>query len=150
MDRNRFGRDCHLTIIAGRAIKGHHLPNQNWTPAQLADLTDREELVLVIARADRPALRVPVWPVTVGNEVYVRSYKGVTSGWYRGVLAQREQAVALTDGDTAVFFESVDASDEVNAGINEAYLSKYSNYDYRDAMVTPLALDATLRILPAD
>jgi hypothetical protein len=148
IDRNRFGRDCHLTIIAGRTIKGHPLPHQNWTRAQLADLTDREELVLVIARADRPALRVPVWPVTVGEQVFVQSYRGVTSGWYRGVLAQREQGVALTDGDVPVFFDSVDASDDINAGINEAFLSKYANDDYRNAMVTPLALEATLRVAP--
>lgn len=124
------------------------MPRQNWTPEQLADLTDREELVLVIARADRPPLRVPVWPVTVDDQVFVRSYRGVTSGWYRGVLAQREQAVALTDGDVPVFFDSIDASDEVNAVIDEAFLTKYANDDYRTAMVTPLALDATLRIDP--
>jgi hypothetical protein len=124
------------------------LPNQNWTAAQLADLTNREELVLVISRADRPALRVPVWPVTVDEQVFVRSYRGVTSGWYRGVLAQRQQGVALTEGDVPVTFESIETGDDINAGINEAFLLKYAADDYRDAMVTPLALDATLRIAP--
>jgi hypothetical protein len=124
------------------------LPTHAWTPTQLADLTDREELVLVIERADRPVLRVPVWLVTVGDHAYVRSYLGVTNGWYRRVIAQRDQAIELGGGDIPVLFESVSATDKVNEGINAAYLSKYATTEYRDEMVTPLALDATLRVVP--
>jgi hypothetical protein len=145
----RFGRDCHLTIIAGRAIKGHHLPAKTWTASQLGELTDGEELVLVLARPDKPTLRVPVWPVTVAGEAYVRSYLGVTSGWYRRVLAQPRQAIALGGIDVTVDFQLVDAAAAVNRDIDAAFVLKYATDDYRDAMITPLALDATLRILPA-
>jgi hypothetical protein len=123
------------------------LPNTSWTPEQLAALTDAEELVLVLDRADKPVLRVPVWMVTVGENAYVRSYRGVTSGWYRAVMAERDQAIAL-DGDIPVHFESVDPTDAVNGSIGAEYLRKYANDDYRLAMVTDLAVDATLRILP--
>ncbi len=34
--------------------------------------------------------------------------------------------------------------------IGATYLAKYSRFDYRDAMVEPAAVDATLRILPED
>jgi hypothetical protein len=123
------------------------LPYTSWTPAQLNELGETEELVLVITRADRPTLRVPVWPVVVGSHAYVRSYRGVTSGWYRGVLAERDQAIAL-GGDIPVHFESVDPSDAVNTDIGEEFLRKYATDDYRNAMVTDIAVDATLRIFP--
>jgi hypothetical protein len=93
-------------------------------------------------------LRVPVWPVVVGDDAYVRSYRGVTSGWYQRVLTNRDQAVALAEGDVVVHFESVDAAADINAALDAEFLRKYATDDYRTAMVTPLALDATLRILP--
>ena len=103
--------------------------------------------MLVLTRPDRPVLRVPVWPVTVGDQAYVRSYLGVTSGWYRTVMAECNQHIAL-GSDVPACFETVPATDPVNADIDREFLRKYATDDYRDAMITPLALDATLRILP--
>jgi hypothetical protein len=123
------------------------LPHASWTPKQLGALTDTEELVLVLERADKPVLRVPVWVVTVGESAYVRSYRGVTSGWYRAVMAKRDQAIALGD-DIPVHFESVDPTDAVNEAIGAGFLRKYEKDDYRVAMITDLAVDATLRVLP--
>jgi hypothetical protein len=125
------------------------LPAKTWTASQLGELTDGEELVLVLAGPDKPTLRVPVWPVTVAGQAYVRSYLGATSGWYRRVLARPHQAITLSGVDVAVDFELVDATAEVNQDIDAAFVLKYATDDYRDAMITPLALDATLRILPA-
>lgn len=104
----------------------------------------------MIARADKDPQRVPVWLVVVEGGLYVRSYLGVTSGWYRSVVAHPEQAVVVGGDDVPVVFESVARKDAVNSGIDAAYLDKYARFDYRDAMVEPAALDATLRILPAD
>ena len=101
----------------------------------------------MLTRTDKPVLRVPVWPVTVGDQAYVRSYLGVTSGWYRAVMAECNQQIALGD-DIPVCFEHVEATDAVNADIDDEFVRKYATDDYRDAMITPLALDATLRILP--
>jgi hypothetical protein len=126
------------------------MPERSWSPERLETLADAEELVLVIAPAEpRAPLRVPVWPVVVAGELYVRSYRGVTSRWYRSVMAQNDQAIALDGADVPVRFESVERTAAVNTGINAAYLDKYARFDYRDAMVEPAALDATLRILPA-
>jgi hypothetical protein len=125
------------------------LSAQTWTTTQLAELTDGEELVLVLSREGQNVIRVPVWPVTIGGVAYVRSYRGVTSGWYRRVLAEPHQAIALEGRDVAVVFELVSAAAAVNAELDAAFLQKYATDDYRDAMITPLALDATLRILPA-
>ena len=121
---------------------------QTWTAAQLAELTDGEELVLVLTHKDKPLLRVPVWMVTVDGAAYVRSYLGVTSGWYRRVLAERHQAISLGGVDVAVDFELVPATAPVNSAINDRFITKYATDPYRDYMVLPLALEATLRILP--
>jgi hypothetical protein len=120
-----------------------------WSASQLENVADVEELVLVISRAERAPLRFPVWPVVVDGDLYVRSYLGVTAGWYQGVVANQNQAIVLNDNDVDVLFEFVPRTDAVNRGIDAAFLRKYATDDYRDAMITPLALDATLRILPA-
>jgi hypothetical protein len=115
----------------------------------LAELAGAEELVLVISREGRAPLRFPVWPVVVEESLYVRSYLGVTTGWYRGVVANPHQAIVLGDRDRDVVFEFVSRTEPVNTAIDSAFLAKYSKFDYRDAMVEPAAVDATLRILPA-
>jgi len=119
-----------------------------WPTSELAEIERSEELVLVVARTGRETLRVPVWPVTVDGEVYVRSYKGVTSLWFRRVEADKHQAIALLGGDIPVEFENVDRSDHVNRAISSAYDRKYASYDYRSAMSEPAAIEATLRVLP--
>jgi len=129
--------------------KGQHLSESTWTTPQLDELTEAEELVLVLSRAGHAPLRFPVWPVVVDGNLYVRSYLGVTTTWYRTVVANPRQAIALDGSDIAVVFESVPRRTSVNKAIDAAFLSKYSSFEYRDAMVEPAALDATLRILPA-
>jgi hypothetical protein len=129
--------------------KGHHLSQTSWSASQLEQLAEAEELVLVISRADRSPLRFPVWPVVVEESLYVRCYLGVTTGWYRGVVANPQQAIVLGDSDVDVLFEFVPRTDPVNRGIDSSFLAKYEKFDYRDAMVEPAAVDATLRILPA-
>ncbi len=120
----------------------------SWTDAQLSGL-DAEELVLVISREGHDTLRVPVWPVAIDGQAYVRSYKGVTSMWFRRVQLDHQQAIELAGNEVAVRFEDVDRDDHVNAAISAAYDSKYKRFDYRDAMSEPAAVEATLRILPA-
>jgi hypothetical protein len=125
------------------------LSESTWTASQLDGLADAEELVLVISRAERATLRFPVWMVVVDGDLYVRSYLGVTNGWYRAVVANPQQAIELDGVDVDVVFEFVPRTDTVNDAIGPAYLGKYARFDYRDEMVAPVAVDATLRILPA-
>jgi hypothetical protein len=123
--------------------------SKQWTASQLSELTDGEELVLVLTRGDKPTLRVPVWSVTIDGVAFVRSYLGVTRMWYRRVLDAPRQAIVLEGDDVPVDFEVVPASHAVNARIGAEFLRKYAADDYRDAMITPMAIDATLRILPS-
>jgi len=120
----------------------------SWPEPALAELTGREELVLVGSRPGRETIRVPVWVVTVDGEVYVRSYKGVTSMWFRRVQADADQAIHLSTGDVAARFENVDRLDPVNHAIDAEFDRKYVRYDYVSSMSAPAAVEATLRILP--
>jgi hypothetical protein len=122
--------------------------SKDWTESQRNELADGEELTLVLARDGKPVLRVPVWSVTVDGTAYVRSYLGVTRMWYRRVQDRPRQAVALGGDDVTVDFETVPTSDAVNSRIDAAFLSKYAADEYGVAMVTPMAVEATLRIRP--
>jgi hypothetical protein len=124
------------------------MPDTTWTAAQLAELTAAEELVLVAHRDGRETLRVPVWLVVVDGELFVRSYKGVTSMWFRRVQADADQAIVLASADLPVRFENVDRLDHVNHAIDAEFNRKYAAYSYVSAMSAPAAVDATLRIQP--
>jgi hypothetical protein len=121
----------------------------DWQPNTFAEIDRNEELTLVVSREGRPTKRVPVWVVTVGDDVYVRSYKGVTSMWFRRVQADQHQALGLSTGDTDVVFENVERTDPVNEAISSAFAAKYAKYDYVSAMSEPAAVEATLRVVPA-
>jgi hypothetical protein len=121
-----------------------------WLPSTFAEIDRAEELVLVIGRAGGDAKRVPVWVVTVDADVYVRSYTGVTSLWFRRVQADPLQAVRLAGGELPVVFENVDRRDKINKVISAAFTRKYAKFDYVSAMTDPAAVEATLRVRPSD
>jgi hypothetical protein len=121
----------------------------HWTNDRLTEIGVAEELVLVVGSPGREPLRPPVWPVRVGDDIYVRSYLGVTSRWFRRVQAKQTQAIELGGLDIPVVFENVDRVDPVNRQIDAAFDGKYEHFEYRSAMSEPAAVEATLRILPA-
>ncbi|MEP6481770.1 MAG: DUF2255 family protein [Rhodoglobus sp.] len=118
----------------------------SWSSAELKQLHENHELVLVLHRDGHPELRVPVWPIVTGGELYVRSWKGVGSVWFRRVLADAEQAVELDGRDIPVRFERVDDADE--AAIDDGYNTKYAVTDpeYIPPMHAPIAIETTMRI----
>ncbi|MEJ1231121.1 MAG: DUF2255 family protein [Galbitalea sp.] len=120
----------------------------NWPTARITEFDSTDELGLVIGRVGHDILRLPVWVVTVDGAVYVRSYRGVTSVWFRRVQADADQAVTLAGRDIPVRFENVDRLDHVNHAIDAAFAHKYARFDYVTAMSEPAAVEATLRILP--
>jgi hypothetical protein len=120
-----------------------------WLPSTFAEIDRAEELILVIGRAGGDAKRVPVWVVTVDADVYVRSYTGVTSLWFRRVQADPLQAIRLAGGELPVVFENVDRRDKINKSISAAFTRKYAKFDYASAMTDPAAVEATLRVRPS-
>jgi len=120
-----------------------------WTSDELSKIETAEELQITSLRQDG-TLRKPViiWVVRVGDDLYVRSVKGRTSGWFRGVLGRHEGQIRAGGVEKDVAF--VEATDpEVNDQIDAAYLTKYRRYpQYVSPMVTPAVRAATIKLVP--
>jgi hypothetical protein len=120
-----------------------------WTGDELDAIGDAEELRIAALRPDG-TLRNPVtiWVVRKDNELYVRSYKGASAGWYRGTQGSHQGHVQAGGVDSDVTFVDVDRS--LDGPIDDAYRAKYRNFgaSYVDAMVAPGAQATTLRLVP--
>jgi hypothetical protein len=124
------------------------MPDTSWIADKLAQLTKAEELVLVLERVGYDTIRVPVWFVLIDGGLFVRSYKGVTSMWFRRVQADADQAIVIGSAEVPVRFTNVDRLDHVNHAIDAEFNRKYAADPYVGAMSTPAAVEATLRIQP--
>jgi hypothetical protein len=120
-----------------------------WTKEELNKIGDAEELLIASLRTDG-TLRKPViiWVVRVGDDLYVRSVNGRTSGWFRGVQTRHEGHIQAGGVEKDVTF--MDETDSgINAMIDAAYLTKYSRYpQYVAPMVTPDVQAATIKLVP--
>ncbi len=121
-----------------------------WTSDELAKIGTAEELQIVSLRRDG-TLRNPVtiWVVRVGDELYVRAYKGRTGPWFRGTQVRHEGHIRAGGVEKDVTFVE-EAAPGLNDRIDAAYRSKYKNYgpQYVDPMVTPQAREATIKLVP--
>jgi hypothetical protein len=121
-----------------------------WTSNELNKIGKEEELDIASLRGDG-TLRKPVtiWVVRVGDDLYVRAFKGRSGPWFRGVLACHAGHINSGGIDKDVNF--VEVSDAgVNEQVDAAYRSKYGHYEaeYVDPMVTPEAHAATIQLVP--
>jgi hypothetical protein len=120
-----------------------------WTSDELDKIAEAEELQLASLRRDG-TLRNPVtiWVVRHGDDLYVRSWRGRTSTWFRGVQDRHEGHIHAGGVDKDVVF--VDADDDVNDEIDAAYRTKYHRYS--DSYVTPMirleARATTIKLVP--
>ena len=121
-----------------------------WTSDELNQIGKADELQIASLRRDG-TLRDPVtiWVVRVGDELFVRAYKGRSGPWFRGTQARHEGHVRAGGVDKDVTF--VDEADPgINSQIDTAYRSKYrqAGAQYVDPMVTPQAREATIKLVP--
>jgi len=121
-----------------------------WTSDELNKVGKDEELDIVSLRSDG-TLRKPVtiWVVRVGDDLYVRAYKGRSGPWFRGVLACHAGHIRSGGIDKDVTFVEV-ADSDINDQVDAAYRSKYGHYEaqYVDPMVTAEARAATIQLMP--
>jgi hypothetical protein len=99
-----------------------------WTSEELNKIGKAEELQIASLRRDGTLRNlVTIWVVRVGDDLYVRSVNGRTSGWFRGVQARHEGHVRAGGVNKDVTF--VEEPDPViNEQIDAAYTSKYRRY----------------------
>jgi hypothetical protein len=119
-----------------------------WTTDELGRIGAAEELEITARRSDG-SLREPVriWVVRVGDDLYIRSWRGDEGGWFRAAHASQAAHVSAggVDRDVAV----LDADDEINDAVDHAYRQKYNRYpSYVPSMVALPARATTLKLLP--
>ena len=122
-----------------------------WNPDTLAALSDAIEVDVTPLAADGSARpRRTIWSIGIGDELYVRSWKGPTAVWYRDAIASHLGSIEVTGGGAsqAVTFEEVDASAPIQEQISATFLSKYGRFDEAAAMNEQGPLESTLRLLP--
>lgn len=121
-----------------------------WTRVELDRIGNAEELQIASLRRDG-TLRNPVtiWVVRLGDDIYVRAYKGRTSSWFRGAQTRHEGHIQAggVDKDVTLIEESDPA---LNDQLDAAYRTKYRRYtgSILNSMVTPEARAATIRLVP--
>ena len=120
-----------------------------WTKEELNQIGKAEELEIASFQGDgRLSKAVTIWVVRLGDELYVRSYKGRTSGWFRGTQVLHKGHIQAGGVEKEVTF--VEADPELNERIDAVYRTKYRRYeaDIVNSIVTAQARSATLKLVP--
>lgn len=121
-----------------------------WTDEELEKIGAAEELEIMPLR-DNGGLASPVtiWVVRLGEELYVRSWRGSGSDWFRGVLERHAGRIRAGGVEKdVVFVEELDP--EINDQIDAVYRTKYREHEaqYVDPMVVSPARETTVRLVP--
>jgi hypothetical protein len=125
----------------------------DWTAEELEKVGSADELEVAPLRSDgTPRSYLPIWVVRVGDDLYVRSYRGRAGAWYRSAVEQHEGRIRAGGVERAVTFEpDGTGSDSASQdAVDDAYRTKYARYggSYLDPMLRPEATETTLRLLP--
>jgi len=120
-----------------------------WTTDELDGIDAADELEITSLRSDG-TLRNPttIWVIRLGDDLYVRSVNGRTSGWFRGAQVRHEGRIRAGGVEKNVTF--VDGDSDVADRIDDAYRTKYRRYaaSIVDTTITPAARAATLKLVP--
>jgi hypothetical protein len=123
-----------------------------WTRNDLERIGAADELQLATFKKDG-TLRKPVviWVVRVGDDLYVRSYRGREGAWFRHVQLRPEGRVVAGGVTKDVTFVDVSDDEALNNKIDAAYQSKYRRYSatFVGPMIAPQARATTLKLVPS-
>ena len=119
-----------------------------WTSEELDQIGSADELRIAPVRGGRTVGRsVPIWVVRVGENLYIRSWRGASGAWFRAARASR--AAHVCAGGVERDVEVLDAEERAADAVDAAYRLKYGRYPtYVEPMVSPVARATTLRLIP--
>jgi hypothetical protein len=120
-----------------------------WTSDELARIGAAEELQLSALRRDGIARRpVTIWVVHVGDDVYIRSWRGRAGAWYRAARSRHEGHIRAGGIEKDVTFAE-EAAPDLNDQIDAVYRAKY-RHAASDVppMISPEARATTLKLVP--
>jgi hypothetical protein len=120
-----------------------------WTPDELHRIGAADELHIAPSHPDGSLRRyTTIWVVRVGDDLYVRSYRGPGGAWYRTAQASHTGRIRAGGVERDVSFARPD--DAIRTAVDEAYRTKYGRYG--DTYVVPMVSDdaaiTTLRLTP--
>jgi len=121
----------------------------NWSGDELSKLGDGEEVQIASVRRDGKLGRpVTTWVIRQGDDLYVRSVRGRSGHWFRGVQERHEGRIRAGRVQKDVTF--VDGDDAIGDQIDAVYRNKYRRYTgpILNSVLTPAARAATLKIVP--
>ncbi len=120
----------------------------DWTAADLDRIGSATELEITTRRADGSLRQyVPIWVVRVGDELFVRSWRGQAGAWYRHARQRPDGRVRAGGAERDVTFELPPTASAED--IDRAYRAKYGRYGdtYVGPMTGPGARAATVRLM---
>jgi hypothetical protein len=121
-----------------------------WTGDELNRIGKEKELEIASLRSDGTLTKpVTIWVVRVGDDLYVRSYRGYNGAWFRGTQVRHEGRIQAGGIEKDVTFVDV-ADPEINQQIDTVYRTKYLQHgaQYVDPMVAPEARATTVKLVP--
>jgi hypothetical protein len=128
-------------------------PSPSAWPGETLDAFGSADEIEISTRREDGSLRgfVPIWIVTVGHALYVRSYRGHAGAWYRHATARPVGAIRINSQRADVTFTRIDPGQrDLHEAISAAYRAKYARYGdtYLQPMLAEQAVAATLRLDP--
>jgi hypothetical protein len=121
-----------------------------WTSSELDKIGTAEELEIAPLRRDGTLTRpVTIWVVRIGDNLYVRSYKGRSGAWFRAAQGRHEGRICAGRVEKDItFVEETDPS--INDQIDAVYRTKYGGYNAQhvDPMVAAAARATTIKLVP--
>jgi hypothetical protein len=120
----------------------------DWNPTELERIASAREIEVSSLREDGALTKpVTIWAVRVEDELYVRSVRGGSGGWFKAA-EQRHEGRIETDS-TAVDVAFEDAPHHLDEAIDEAYKAKYGYpSDSVDSVTSDAARATTIRVVP--
>lgn len=124
-----------------------------WTHNDLERMGAAEELQLATFKKDG-TLRKPVviWVVRVGDDLYVRAWRGREGAWFRHVQRRPEGRIGASGVTKNAMLVDASSDEALNNKIDAAYQSKYRRYSatYVGPMITQQARATTLKLVPTE
>jgi len=121
-----------------------------WSPDELERIDTAEELRIATQRSDGTLRRdVPIWVVSDGGHVYVRTWYRRDDGWYGHAVDSRRARIEIAGLEADVAVEDIgDDKSGLRARVDAAYRAKYGRYGEAtvDRMVSDDAAATTLRL----
>jgi len=121
-----------------------------WTSDELSQIASAEELQLAYLGQDGILRKqVTVWVVRVGDDLYVRSWRGRSSAWFRGTQVNHLGQIWAGGVHKDVSFV-METNPQKNDLVDKAYRSKYGHYSasYVDPMLAREAKETTICLVP--